>query len=410
MSDKNIILLISENEKLANELKSKLIFLRKNDSVLLSDYEQANQNIVLSQPDVVFVHECSSKNATLELVKNIKKNKNICIFLLVDDYDEELILACYDVGIDDFALTGAGAYELVIRTVNNIKHNSRQISAYRNLKLLEQLNVIDDFTGLYSYNYAKQIIENIIDDNLLAEGMFLAIAPSEKSKSKFSIEKMAEAILASIRCDDLATLGKGAKFYVLLPKTDFNGAIVVLNKIKESYGGDFELCAGISEIVHKSFDEMERDALQALSDSMATNAEYTLASSKEETLDEWLDDAIDAPKNYKIFKQMFNKKLEKVITPVFYRLQKAWEEKLFNTEIEQFTNEEMCVFHLKNKKQDSTLRIIYPGFAKIIISVTHEGLDSPENKEIQLPLTKISQKELVSIVEDFIKDFKYTAV
>lgn len=410
MSDKNTILLISENEKLANELKSKLIFLRKNDSVLLSNYEQANQNIVLSQPDVVFVHECSSKNGTLELVKNIKKNKNICLFLLVDDYDEELILACYDAGIDDFALTGAGAYELVIRTVNNIKHSSQKRSVLRNLKLLEQLNVIDDLTGLYNYSYAKQIIENIIDDNLLADGMFMAIAPSEKAKSKFSIEKMAESIFTSIRCDDLATLGKGAKFYILLPKTDFNGAIVVLNKIKENYCSDFELCAGISEITHKSFDEMERDALQALSDSMATNAEYTLAHSKEETLDEWLDDTVDTPKNYKIFKQMFNKKLEKVITPVFYRLQKAWEEKLFNTEIEQFTNDEMCVFHLKNKKQDSTLRIIYPGFAKIIISITHEGLDSPENNEIQLPLAKISQKELVSIVEDFIKDFKYTAV
>ena len=68
------------------------------------------------------------------------------------------------------------------------------------------------------------------------------------------------------------------------------------------------------------------------------------------------------------------------------------------------------MFHLKNKNQDSTLRIVYPGFAKIVIYITHEGLDSPENKEIQLPLTKISQKELISIVEEFIKDFKYTSV
>ena len=52
---------------------------------------------------------------------------------------------------------------------------------------------------------------------------------------------------------------------------------------------------------------------------------------------------------------------------------------------------------------------VYPGFAKIVIYITHEGLDSPENKEIQLSLTKISQKELITIVEDFIKDFKYTS-
>ena len=156
---------------------------------------------------------------------------------------------------------------------------------------------------------------------------------------------------------------------------------------------------------------MERDALRAHSDAAATNAEYVIASENaNETLDEWLVDAEDKPKNYKIFRQIFNKKMEKVITPVFFRLQKAWEEKLFNTEIEQYTDSERCVFHLKNKKQDSTLRIVYPGFAKIVIYMTHEGLDSPENTEIQLPLTKITQKKLVEIVEEFIRDFKYTSV
>ena len=155
---------------------------------------------------------------------------------------------------------------------------------------------------------------------------------------------------------------------------------------------------------------MEHDALRALSEAVSTNVDYVVASDKEDTLDEWLDDSVEMPKNYKIFRQIFNKKMEKVIAPVFFRLQKAYEEKLFDTKIEQYTDAEQCVFHLKNQNQDSTLRIVYPGFAKIIVYITHEGLDSPENREIQLALTKISQKELVKIVEDFIKEFKYTAV
>lgn len=410
MSEKNSILLISDDANLAELLKSKLIFLRKDDSILVSDFDNAEQNFELSGADTVLIHENSSKNATLELVKRIRKNSNVAIILLINDYDEELVLACYDAGIDDFAMAGADAFELVIRTVNNIKHNSIKLKAMRNTKLLEQLHVVDDLTGLYNYNFAKQVIENVIDDNLIDFGSFMVISPSEEAKSKFSVEKMTKAIWASIRVDDVATFGRGAKFYIFLPKTDFNGSIVVLNKIKENYGEDFELSAGISGITHKTFDEMEKDGLQALSDALATNAEYVFAKEKEEdTLDDWLDEVKDEPKNYKIFRQIFNKKLEKVIIPVFYRLQKSWEEKLFETEIEQSANDEMCVFHLKNKKQDSTLRIVYPGFAKIIISISHEGLESPENKEIQLPLTKISQKELVAIVEDFIKDFKYTS-
>lgn len=411
MNDKNSILLISDDVNLSKVIESKLLFLRANDSIVVSEYKDAISNLKYSSADIVLLHENISQQATLDLIKKVREFDNVCIILLVNNSDKDMILASYDAGIDDFVFASAEDFELVIRTVNNIKHNSIKLQAMRNQKLLEQLNVIDELTGLYNYNFAKQVIENYIDDNFLDDGIFLAIAPSESSKVKFSIEKIAQAIVASIRADDTATLGRGAKFYILLPKTSVNGAIVVLNKIKANYGDDFEICAGISCISHKSFDEMEHDALQALSDAVATNAEYVLAQEKEEdTLDDWLVTDGEAPKNYKIFRQIFNKKMEKVITPVFYRLQKAWEEKLFDTEIDQYTDSEQCVFHLKNNKQDSMLRIVYPGFAKIVIYITHEGLDSPENKEIQLSLTKISQKELINIVEDFIKEFKYTSV
>ena len=407
----NNILLISDDETVSKALREKLLFLRKDDAVVLSDYKEALSTQELTRAELIFVHESDSAQDTVELIKKLRVNNNLCIILLVNSYNKGLILAAYDNGADDFAFASADDFELVIRAVNNIKHNSIKLAALRNNKLLEQLKVIDDLTGLYNYSHAEQVIENVIDDNLLDSGVLVALAPSESAKSVFSVEKMAKAILASIRVDDVPTLGRGAKFYILLPKTDFNSAIVVLNKIKDNYDGNIDICAGISGIAHKSFSEMERDVLQALSDAVATNAEFVFAEEKnDDTLDEWLDDCSDQPKNYKIFRQIFNKKMEKVITPVFYRLQKTWEEKLFKTEIEQYTDGEQCVFHLKNEKQDSTLRIIYPGFAKIIIAQTHEGLDSPENKEIQLPLTKISQKELVVIVEDFIKDFKYTSV
>lgn len=408
MNSKNSILLISDDVDLAKVLESKLIFLRSNDSIVLTDFKSAFSELQFCAANIVLVHENDSKKQTLDLIKKLRENKSLSVILLVNSYDKEFILAAYDSGIDDFALASADDYELVIRIVNNIKHNSIRLCAFRNLKILEQMNIVDELTGLYNYNFAKNVIENIIDENLLDDGSFMILAPSEGSKTNFSVEKMAKAIFASVRSDDIATLGRGAKFYILLAKTDFNGAITVLNKVNENYGENFKICAGICSIEHKNFDKMEHSALQLLSDAVATNSQYVLEEEKNITLEDWLDND-NEPKNYKIFRHIFNKKLEKVIAPVFFRLQKAWEEKLFETEIEQYTDSEQCVFHLKNIKQDSTLRIVYPGFAKIIIYITHDGLDSPENKEIQLPLTKISQKELVSIVEDFIKDFKYTS-
>ncbi len=409
MSDKNSILLISDDKNFAEVLKSKLIFLRKDDAIITSNFDEAEQNLKLSLANIVLVHESTSKTETSELIKFLRQNKDICIILLANAYNEEFILTCYDIGIDDFAMSNAEAFELVIRVVNNIKHNSIKLQALQNSKILEQLHVTDEATGIYNYNYAQQVIENAIDNNLYKNGIFMVISPSESTKLSFSLEKMSNAISKSVRVNDVVTFGRGARFYIFLPKSDINGALVVLNKIKENYGENIEICAGISGIANKSFSDFEKDALQALSDALATNASYILANDKEETLDEWLEDTENEPQNYKIFKQIFNKKLEKVISPVFFRLQKTWENKLFETEIEQSTSNGLCAFHLKNKKQDSTLRIIYPGFAKIIITITHEGLDSPENDEIQLPLTKVTQKELINIIENFIKDFKNTA-
>lgn len=409
MSDKNSILLISDDKNFAEVLKSKLIFLRKDDAIITSNFDEAEQNLKLSLANIVLVHESTSKTETSELIKILRQNKDICIILLANAYNEEFILTCYDIGIDDFAMSNAEAFELVIRVVNNIKHNSIKLQALQNSKILEQLHVTDETTGIYNYNYAQQVIENAIDNNLYKDGIFMVISPSESTKLSFSLEKMSNAISKSVRVNDVVTFERGARFYIFLPKSDINGALVVLNKIKENYGENIEICAGISGIANKSFSDFEKDALQALSDALATNASHILADDKEETLDEWLEDTENEPQNYKIFKQIFNKKLEKVISPVFFRLQKTWENKLFETEIEQSTSDGLCAFHLKNKKQDSTLRIIYPGFAKIIITITHEGLDSPENDEIQLPLTKVTQKELINIIENFIKDFKNTA-
>ena len=410
MNDKNNILLISDDEKFSKILISKLIFLRCNDNIVISKFHEAVNSTRIYAPDIILVHG-HSEIETYNLIKNLRKNKSVRIILISDSYDSEFILSAYDCGADDFILSSAEDFEFVLRIVQNIKNNSVKQMLLRNYHILEQLNVVDSETEIYNYTFAKQVIENYIDDNLLDSGCFVVLGADENSKTKFDIKKMALALKNSTRVDDIITMGKGAKFYLLLPKTDLNKALVVFQKIKESCASDFEICAGISSIAHKNFEQIERDALNAFSNAISTHNEYIFADDdKEDNLNDWLEDSNSTKKGYKIFRQIFNKKMQKVIAPVFYRLQKSYEEKLFKTEIEQYTNEEQCVFNLRNEKLESTLRIVYPGFAKIIVYITHEGLDSPENREIQLALTKISQKELGKIVEDFIKEFKSASV
>lgn len=411
MNNKNNILLITDDENLSKVLVKKLIFLRKTDSVIVSNYADAVINYKSALPEIILVHEDLDKKNTINLLSELNKiDESISAILLVNSYDGEFILNAYDAGIVDFTSVNSADFELVIRSVNNLKTASLKHSLTRNSRLLTQNGIIDDLTGVYSYKYSKSAVMNEIDYNLINNGSFVAVEPAEESKTKFSIERFANSVKKSVRARDIVTLGKGTKFYMLLPNTDFNGALSVVSMIKENYGDDFKLKSGITEISGKSFEQMEHEVLSALAECAYSKMDYVFVEDKQETLDEWLDVDSSENKNYKLFRQIFNKKMDKIIAPVFYRLQKAYEEKLFDTEIEQYTNEEQCVFNLKNKKQKSSLRIVYPGFAKIVIYITHEGLESPDNKEITMPLTKITQKELIKIAEDFIKEFKYTSI
>ena len=45
MSDKNSILLISDDKNFAEVLKSKLIFLRKDDAIITSNFDEAEQKL-----------------------------------------------------------------------------------------------------------------------------------------------------------------------------------------------------------------------------------------------------------------------------------------------------------------------------------------------------------------------------
>ncbi|MBO8430445.1 hypothetical protein IAC76_03585, partial [Spirochaetes bacterium] len=173
--------------------------------------------------------------------------------------------------------------------------------------------------------------------------------------------------------------------------------------------GKITVKAGICEIKNYTYQLAEKKAMCALSDAMLSNDETVIYAKKGNNIqDDWLDIPAEMTSNYKLFKHAFDKKLEKVITPVFYRMQKNYENKLKNTKIEQYTDEIQSVFRLTSTKQTSLLKLVYTGFTKIRININHAGLDSPENREILLSIKQITTDKLTEILESFIEEFKTT--
>lgn len=406
MIDDNI-LLVTENDDVAESILSKLVLLRESDSIAVCDYKMAKRLLENPSVSIVIVHEREDKEKTLKFIESIKSNEYE-IILLVNKYEQDLILSAYDKGVTDYYSVESEPYEMLIRTVNCFKTRALKVKSSRDLALLKQLGVVDDETGFYKYKFSKELLAEFIKNPKVQNGMFLILTLDDACKTRFSADKLSKAIKKSVRCDDVVSIIKGGKFYIILPNIDRSGAFAVANKVQNILGEKLIVRAGVARIEEKSFERLEKEAYAALSEACLTDETVVFLEEKVKTLDDWLDDEEKDEKNFKLFKNAYNNKLEKVIAPVFFRLQKTYEEKLFHTKIEQYSDELQSVFQLKHGSQESRLKITYPGFAKIIIYIIHEGLDSPENKEIPLNLNEVTQKELAKIVEDFIKEFKKT--
>lgn len=396
MIDDNI-LLITDDEEAEEKVLSKLVLLRESDSIAVSDYKNAKKLLKNPGISIVILHECEDKEKTLKLIKSIK-SADYEIILLVNDYEQTFILKAYDLGVSDYFSVNSDAYEMLIRTVNCFKQRALRVKNMRDSALLRQLGAVDDETGFYKYKFCKEILAEFVRDSKVQSGMFVVLALDESSKTRFSADTLAKAIKKSVRCDDIVSIVRGGKFYIILPNIDKNGAFAVVNKVQSILDENLIIRAGVCKIADKTFERLEKEAYAALSEACQSNE--TVVFLEEKSGIEPMD------KHFKLFKNSYNSKLDKVITPVFFRMQKAYEEKLFHTKIEQYCDELQSVFRLKHESQDSYLKIIYPGFAKIIINIVHEGLDSPENREMSINLSDISQDMLSKILEDFIKEFK----
>ena len=403
----NTVILVTDSIDIKKKLQENLVLLRETDKILAVNYENAQDVLYDIRPEIVIVHENENRDKTFKLIKYIKSKKIFdlsSIILYANKFDRDFVLEAYDEGIEDYITDGDDPTGMLIRTINCIK-KSGLINKIKNLKnYLGCYGIVDNKTGFYSPKFAREIFEMELLNGNFNNGCYMIIAPDEEGKKEFTEEKIVAAIEETIRIDD--TVAKISSFrYGILLKTGVDGAINVLNKIKALLPYKCTIKAGITMIDSKKFQEIEKKAVCSLNNALLTNRDYSIYSGDDMENDDWLSIPDKGEKNYKFFKKAFDQKLEKVIAPVFYRLQKSYEEKLSGVRIEQFTDEQQSIFRLIKGKNESRLTIVSPGFSKIIVYIVHSGLDSPENREISLPLNVVTPQKISELVEGFINEF-----
>lgn len=412
MIDSNNILLITESDEIAKNILQKLILLRNNDSITVTGYQNIKKTIENSIYSVIILHETDDNNSTIKLINNIKEIKNDTeIILLLNDTKPELILNAYDNGIYDYTHTDCEDYELLIKTVNCFKLRSIKEISSRNEKFLYQQGVIDSKTNLYQYKHLKEVFIDISDNLRIQNGTFVILTLNDQIKTKVSTNRLANAIKNSIRNDDIAATARGGKYYIILPNIDILGTQALIQKIQDKMGNEFKIHSGIAKIGIQSFDTLDKNAQDSLTSAIQNNALCVCLECNNDNQNAWLEDdeTESSKKNFKLFKMSFTNKMNNVITPIFFRYQKEFETKLTNTKVSQYANNIESVFCLQNENIQSELTIRYNGFAKFKIEILHSGLDSAENSKFEIPLSKLTDKYLISLLKQLKNEYKQTA-
>lgn len=410
MAQSNIMLITNYADVVEN-LKTKLVLLREIDNILTATYANALELLDENAPRIILLHCDEEKEDCLRLIRAIRASedtKKAIVMLIVNEYDQEFILNAYDENITDYITLQASDAEILIRIMWCLKNKILSNAFYEQHRLLEELGVINSETGFYTTEYCEKIIDNEIKNSkkIGSEDVLMLIAPSEESKLELRPDFLANALRNSTRESDIITHANANRFYVLLKDTPLKGAYSVFEKIKQILGNEYTIHAGVSATLGQNFAQLKDKLLNALVEAMSTKQDLVVASEEQTPTEDWLETVNANQKNFKLFKQTFNRKLDKVITPVFFQMQKIYEEKLFKTKIEQTSTPSLSSFTLKKDNNVSELRVTYPGFSKINIDTIHQGLDSPENKRISLDLAELNEEKLTDILEEFIQEFK----
>ena len=408
----NSIVIICDDEIIAKTLRLKLSTLREVDSIKISPFKDAIFEIESNTPEVLIIYSKAENTEIFEFIKKIKPitlEYNSPILIVTDGLNEDFILSGFDAGVDDFVSLRNSDGEILMRTILCMQKNELMRELTTKNKLLTELNVLQEDSGFFLKDYSSKVFANEIHNlqKYAQTAVFMKISADINCKNQLTPATLGAILKKSIRTKDQIGFCGEDKFYLLLPKTNAKGAHLVYERIKQELNEEYSISIGACEVDNLAFEDIEKNVTKALNEALElTNSLVVYDTKEKQEPINWLDNENSNQKNFKFFQAAFLKKLENVITPVFYQVQQIWEERLFKTTIEQYSDEKQSMFILKSDKHQSTFKITYPGFAKINIDVFHSFIGLLPKERISLDLNELDETKLNELLVNFIKEFQ----
>ncbi len=420
MTKQSNIILISDDENIEEIMSLRLVPLREMDSFESITYETAvKENF--GQPDVIMIYCNEDKEKQAECIKLIRYIRNerklfaTSIILVLDSFNKEFILTAYSENITDFMLRDSEKGATLVKLMWALKQATIVRDLTRTKSFLTEIGILDKNTGFYLSKYREKLFNHELKYLELSdkESSILLIGASEEGKAVYDYKEIADVTKAFLRSSDVIFQGLNEKIYILLPNTPLDMVKNVFGKIKANIANKESVVAVAASINDKRFSNIETALLSALPKANLSDAKFLIVNDvpsdeikvEDESWQNWFKQNLGTPRNFKIFKAAYTKKLKNVITPTFFQLQKQYEDKYFEVEVNHIIGETTSKFILSKGENESELQINYNGFSRIHVNIVNKGLDSPENENYEIDLSQISEDNITKLVERFIKTF-----
>ena len=386
------LVLVSEDADFFEYIASKLL-LRKNDEVLLLNFEELPSKLNLIKKSVLIINSENTEHQTLELLKLVSGIPSV---IFAYNEEEAFKVRAFKSGAFAFVTPLTPDEELQALLISGLNITSLLEKNIQYRDILVQKNIIKETNEvLLDYNaILDQELEKI--RNSSCTSVLVAISPDDRTKFLVNPNQIETIILSNIRKNDILMNYAASKYFLLLYDADIDDAKKIWAKISEQLPE--RIYAGFAKTFSKSRQQLVNEALNKLHEAINYDKVYSKMLENNRNT---------GRSNFKLFRQELQKKVENVVLPVFYQVKQKYTDKLFGIIIEQGNGDGYNSLCLRGRNASAMFKITTPGFANINIDITYAS--SPNNidaKRISLTPEEFESGLLEDLLEQFIQEFK----
>lgn len=196
--------------------------------------------------DVIIISTMLDETDGLRLATQFKSQealRHVPIVILVDEFEQHIVLKGLEMGINDYLVVPADPSELRARIRTQVRRKRYQEALKSNYQESLSMAVTDGLTGLHNRNYLDAHLENMVRTSL-AQNRPLSLAIMDMDHFKLVnddyghdcgdqvLQQLAKLILADTRSADLVARFGGEEFVILMPNTGIDAAIEIAERIR----------------------------------------------------------------------------------------------------------------------------------------------------------------------------------